>query len=96
MLLVACTRWDLSRASKSCLSKAALSTVTPHPQDKVRKPDWLKRELPGGENYGAIKTKLRELKLATVGAVGQVAVALSGCGGACLAGAAAPHALLWS
>lgn len=38
------------------------------PQDKVRKPDWLKRELPGGENYGAIKTKLRELKLATVGA----------------------------
>ncbi|PRW57176.1 Lipoyl mitochondrial [Chlorella sorokiniana] len=42
------------------------SVHAPRPKDKVRKPDWLKRELPGGENYGAIKTKLRELKLATV------------------------------
>lgn len=33
----------------------------------MRKPEWLKREVPGGENYSAIKGKLRELKLATVG-----------------------------
>ncbi|KAI7838168.1 hypothetical protein COHA_008016 [Chlorella ohadii] len=45
---------------------AGYSVHAPRPKDKVRKPDWLKRELPGGENYGAIKTKLRELKLATV------------------------------
>lgn len=36
------------------------------PQEKARKPDWLKRELPGGDNYTRIKGKLRELKLATV------------------------------
>ena len=36
------------------------------PQDKARKPDWLKRELPGGAAYTTIKSKLRELKLATV------------------------------
>lgn len=35
-------------------------------QEKARKPDWLKRELPGGDNYTRIKSKLRELKLATV------------------------------
>jgi len=35
-------------------------------QEKARKPDWLKRELPGGDNYTRIKGKLRELKLATV------------------------------
>jgi lipoic acid synthetase len=35
-------------------------------QDKARKPDWLKRELPGGEAYTGIKSKLRELKLSTV------------------------------
>lgn len=35
-------------------------------QEKKRKPDWLKREVPGGENYTRIKAKLRELKLHTV------------------------------
>lgn len=35
-------------------------------QEKTRKPDWLKREVPGGENYTRIKAKLRELKLHTV------------------------------
>ena len=35
-------------------------------QEKKRKPDWLKREVPGGENYTRIKSKLRELKLHTV------------------------------
>lgn len=32
----------------------------------MRKPDWLKREVPGGEKYTEIKGKLRELKLHTV------------------------------
>lgn len=35
-------------------------------QERVRKPEWLKREIPGGENYTRIKSKLRELKLSTV------------------------------
>ena len=35
-------------------------------QEKKRKPEWLKREVPGGENYTRIKAKLRELKLHTV------------------------------
>ena len=35
-------------------------------QERVRKPDWLKRDVPGGENYTRIKSKLRELKLSTV------------------------------
>ena len=45
-----------------------LQCASPHPalQEKARKPDWLKRELPGGDNYTAIKSQLRELKLATV------------------------------
>ena len=33
---------------------------------KVRKPDWMKRVVPGGENYTRIKSKLRGLKLHTV------------------------------
>ena len=32
----------------------------------MRKPDWLKLEVPGGEKYTAIKSKLRELRLTTV------------------------------
>jgi lipoyl synthase len=35
-------------------------------QERARKPDWLKRTLPGGEKFAAIKSKLRELKLSTV------------------------------
>ena len=36
-------------------------------KDKTtRKPAWLKREVPGDERYTEIKSKLRELKLATV------------------------------
>eukprot|EP00242_Pyramimonas_sp_CCMP2087_P005798 CAMPEP_0198214424 /NCGR_PEP_ID=MMETSP1445-20131203/41328_1 /TAXON_ID=36898 /ORGANISM="Pyramimonas sp., Strain CCMP2087" /LENGTH=343 /DNA_ID=CAMNT_0043889627 /DNA_START=217 /DNA_END=1248 /DNA_ORIENTATION=- len=38
----------------------------PLPKEKTRKPDWLKRVIPAGENYQAIKKKLRGLKLATV------------------------------
>lgn len=39
----------------------------PPPKERARKPDWLKREiLPGGDKYTSIKSKLRELKLATV------------------------------
>jgi lipoic acid synthetase len=38
-----------------------------NPQERKRKPDWMKRApVPGGEKYAAIKAKLRELKLATV------------------------------
>jgi hypothetical protein len=35
-------------------------------QEKARKPDWLKRTVPGGDKYTEIKAKLRELKLHTV------------------------------
>ena len=35
-------------------------------QERARKPEWLKREVPGGENYTRIKSKLRELNLSTV------------------------------
>ena len=35
-------------------------------QEKARKPDWLKRTVPGGDKYVDIKAKLRELKLNTV------------------------------
>ena len=35
-------------------------------QEKARKPDWLKRTVPGGDKYVDIKAKLRELKLHTV------------------------------
>jgi lipoate synthase len=38
-------------------------------QEKTRKPDWLKRTVPGGEDgsaYARIKGRLRDLKLATV------------------------------
>eukprot|EP00271_Cylindrocystis_brebissonii_P003673 TRINITY_DN14897_c0_g1_i1.p1 TRINITY_DN14897_c0_g1~~TRINITY_DN14897_c0_g1_i1.p1 ORF type:complete len:466 (-),score=60.54 TRINITY_DN14897_c0_g1_i1:772-2169(-) len=36
------------------------------PRDRKRKPDWMKRVLPGGEKYTAIKAKLRQLDLNTV------------------------------
>mmetsp|Transcript_14853 Transcript_14853/g.28604 ORF Transcript_14853/g.28604 Transcript_14853/m.28604 type:complete len:382 (-) Transcript_14853:445-1590(-) len=38
----------------------------PTPREKTRKPDWLKRVVPKGEEYIKIKSKLRGLKLATV------------------------------
>lgn len=42
------------------------SVRAPLPKEKVRKPEWIKRDLPGGSAYNGIKSKLRELKLATV------------------------------
>lgn len=42
------------------------SVYAPKPKERARKPDWLKRVVPGGEKYTAIKSKLRELNLATV------------------------------
>lgn len=36
------------------------------PQERKRKPDWMKRVVPGGDKYAEIKGKLRELKLHTV------------------------------
>jgi lipoic acid synthetase len=35
-------------------------------QARQRKPDWMKRVIPGGDKYTEIKGKLRELKLHTV------------------------------
>lgn len=35
-------------------------------QERLRKPDWLKLKLPGGDKFTHIKSKLRELKLHTV------------------------------
>ncbi|BDA47983.1 Lipoyl synthase, mitochondrial [Coccomyxa sp. Obi] len=45
---------------------ADYSVNAPHWKEKARKPDWLKRSVPGGEKYTEIKAKLRELKLHTV------------------------------
>lgn len=42
------------------------SVYAPNWKEKARKPDWLKREVPGGDKYTQIKSKLRELKLHTV------------------------------
>ncbi|PSC72214.1 Lipoyl mitochondrial [Micractinium conductrix] len=42
------------------------SVPAPGLKEKVRKPEWLKRELPGMGSYAGIKSQLRELKLATV------------------------------
>lgn len=43
------------------------SVRAPNWKEKTRKPDWLKREvLPGGANYARIKSRLRDLGLATV------------------------------
>mmetsp|Transcript_14255 Transcript_14255/g.33743 ORF Transcript_14255/g.33743 Transcript_14255/m.33743 type:complete len:332 (+) Transcript_14255:459-1454(+) len=42
------------------------SVSAPSYKERVRKPEWLKREVPGGEKYTEIKAKLRELKLHTV------------------------------
>ena len=35
-------------------------------QEKVRKPEWLRRTLPGGDKYTQIKGALRDLNLSTV------------------------------
>lgn len=35
-------------------------------QEKARKPDWLKRTLPGGDKFTKIQSDLRKLKLSTV------------------------------
>ena len=40
--------------------------LLPTSQEKARKPDWLKRTVPGGDKYTHIKGKLRELNLHTV------------------------------
>jgi len=42
------------------------SVYAPGFKEKTRKPDWLKRVLPSGDNYTRIKSKLRELNLSTV------------------------------
>lgn len=42
------------------------SVPAPGWKEKARKPDWLKRGVPGGESYARIKGRLRDLKLATV------------------------------
>ena len=38
----------------------------PCEQEKTRKPDWMKREVPKGDNYTRIKARLRDLNLHTV------------------------------
>lgn len=42
------------------------SVEAPSWKAKQRKPEWMKRSVPGGEKYTEIKAKLRELKLHTV------------------------------
>jgi lipoic acid synthetase len=41
-------------------------TTAPKTQERKRKPEWMKRSVPGGAKYTEIKSKLRELKLHTV------------------------------
>lgn len=42
------------------------SVEAPTWKERKRKPEWMKRSVPGGEKYTQIKAKLRELKLHTV------------------------------
>ncbi|WIA37540.1 hypothetical protein OEZ86_014447 [Tetradesmus obliquus] len=42
------------------------SLEAPGYKERKRKPDWMKRVIPGGDKYADIKAKLRELKLHTV------------------------------
>lgn len=46
--------------------EATYSVEAPTWKERKRKPDWMKRTVPGGEKYTQIKSKLRELKLHTV------------------------------
>ena len=52
----------------SCTSLAKLSgsQCKGQLQEKTRKPDWLKRDLPGGAKFTQIKSDLRKLGLSTV------------------------------
>ncbi|KAK9828334.1 hypothetical protein WJX74_009413 [Apatococcus lobatus] len=52
--------------SKQEVGDMDYSVYAPNWKEKARKPDWLKREVPGGDKYTQIKSKLRELKLHTV------------------------------
>lgn len=47
-------------------SNAHLRILAPRSQEKKRKPEWMKKVIPGGDKYAGIKAKLRELKLSTV------------------------------
>eukprot|EP01026_Neomeris_dumetosa_P064865 TRINITY_DN6202_c0_g1_i2.p1 TRINITY_DN6202_c0_g1~~TRINITY_DN6202_c0_g1_i2.p1 ORF type:complete len:293 (-),score=32.80 TRINITY_DN6202_c0_g1_i2:22-861(-) len=42
------------------------SVNVPKAKERVGKPEWMKREVPGGDKYTAIKKRLRELNLSTV------------------------------
>lgn len=42
------------------------SVYAPKPKERARKPEWLKRTIPGGEKFSDIRNKLRELNLSTV------------------------------
>jgi len=42
------------------------AVYAPLPKERMRKPDWLKKVVPAGEEYTAIKKQLRDLKLSTV------------------------------
>eukprot|EP00879_Flechtneria_rotunda_P003647 GHRR01003884.1.p1 GENE.GHRR01003884.1~~GHRR01003884.1.p1 ORF type:complete len:393 (+),score=126.44 GHRR01003884.1:268-1446(+) len=42
------------------------SVEAPGYKERKRKPEWMKRGIPGGDKYADIKSKLRELKLHTV------------------------------
>jgi len=46
--------------------KTKYSVEAPSWKEKKRKPEWMKRSVPGGDKYTQIKSKLRELKLHTV------------------------------
>lgn len=62
----------LAPSSAASAAAAAMCGVYSEPapgswKARVRKPDWLKRPaVPGGDSYTAIKSRLRDLKLATV------------------------------
>ncbi|MBP9211844.1 MAG: lipoyl synthase [Bacteroidetes bacterium] len=44
----------------------AASAETPVPEKHIRKPEWLKARVPGGENYSRLKTMIEDRKLHTV------------------------------
>eukprot|EP00850_Spirogloea_muscicola_P022891 SM000316S12306 [mRNA] locus=s316:80049:82112:- [translate_table: standard] len=71
-LALAALRERLAADGTTLMDFAGATTASPYaveavqPRDRKRKPDWMKRVIPGGDKYTEIKAKLRELKLHTV------------------------------
>lgn len=59
----------ISRPSTETTASTSYSVRAPNWKERgasARKPEWLKREIPGGDNFTRIRSRLRDLKLSTV------------------------------